>query len=263
MKKTFTSACWIAWLSVQLAPAAELVVDKIVAGGSASPALSGAKLLFSDYFDTNPFEKASPRWSVVKFYHYGFYWSGFGWDPVHDANLGGAAAGLPASDGNTLVAFSTGHIELLGNAPLKLPAKGELSFDFCIRHRAKPEGTVVMAQQFVTQPDQQAVSVSFQVNPAGQMAWKGGGTPEHPQTLQPGVWYSFTTRVTKTNGVLSLESEIHRAADGSLIARAPLRSETVPGAVPETFKPGIQLDLSPEGYWSRLVEIDNVTFFEN
>ena len=113
MKKTFTSACWIAWLSVQLAPAAELVVDKIVAGGSASPALSGAKLLFSDYFDTNPFEKASPRWSVVKFYHYGFYWSGFGWDPVHDANLGGAAAGLPASDGNTLVAFSTGHIELL------------------------------------------------------------------------------------------------------------------------------------------------------
>jgi hypothetical protein len=229
----------------------------------ASSAHSRAGLIHADYFDTNPFEKASPRWSVVKMYHYGFYWTGFGWDPAYDANLQGPAANLPISDGNTLVAFSSGHIELLGNAPLKLPAKGELSFDFCIRHRAKPEGTVVMTQQFVTQPDQQAVSVSFQVNSAGQMTWKGAATPEHPETLQPGVWYSLTTRVAKTDGGLSLESEIRRAADGSVISRAPLRSETFPGAVPETFKPGIQLDLSPEGYWSRLVEIDNLTLIEN
>jgi hypothetical protein len=48
-----------------------------------------------------------------------------------------------------------------------------------------------------------------------------------------------------------------------VISRAPLRSESFPSAVPETFKPGIQLDLSPEGYWSRLVEIDNFTLIEN
>ena len=220
-------------------------------------------LILADYFDTDPFDKASPRWSVVKMHHYGFFWSGFGWDPVHDANLQGPAAGLPLSDGNTLVAFSTGRITLHSTSAFKLPAKGELSFDFCIRHRAKPEGIVVMAQQFVTQPDQKAVSVSFHVNPAGQMTWKGGATPEHPETLQPGVWYSFTTKVTKTDGTLSLESEIRRAADGSVISRAPVLSETFPGALPETFKPGIQLDLSPEGYWSRLVEIDNVTLIEN
>jgi hypothetical protein len=222
-----------------------------------------AGLIHADYFDTNPFEKASPRWSVVKMSHYGFYWTGFGWDPVHDANLQGPAANLPLSDGNTLVAFSSGRIELLGSAPLKLPAKGELSFDFCIRHRATPEGTVVMTQQFVTQPDQKAVSVSFQVNAAGQITWKGGAAPEHPQALKAGVWYSFTTRVTKIDGTLSLESEIRRAAHGSVISRAPVRSEAFPSAVPETFKPGIQLDLSPEGYWSRLVEIDNVTLIED
>lgn len=224
---------------------------------------SRAGLIHADYFDANPFEKAAPRWSVVKMYHYGFYWTGFGWDPAYDANLQGPAANLPISDGNTLVAFSSGHIELLGNAPLKLPAKGELSFDFCIRHRPKPEGTVVMTQQLVTQPDQQAVSVSFQVNSAGQMTWKGAATPGQAGTLQPGVWYSFTTRVAKTDGGFSLESEIRRAADGSVISRAPLRSESFPSAVPETFKPGIQLDLSPEGYWSRLVEIDNFTLIEN
>ena len=222
-----------------------------------------AGLIYSEYFDTNPFDKAAPRWSVVKMYHYGFYWTGFGWDPAYDANLQGAAAGLPTSDGNTLVAFSTGRIELLGNAPLKLPAKGELSFDFCIRHRAKPEGIVVLAQQFVMQPDQKVVLVSFRVNPSGQIVWKGGGTSDESEPLQPGVWYSFTTRLAKLDGALSLESEIRRAADGLLISAAPVRSETSPGTVPATFKPGIQLDLSPEGYWSRLVEIDNVTFFEN
>jgi len=221
-----------------------------------------AGLIYSDFFDTDPFDKDAPRWSLGNVTDYGFFWSGFGWDPAHDANLGGPAANLPTSDGNTLVAFSKGRLTVLGNSACKLPAKGELSFDFCIRHNARPEGILVLAQQFVIQPDQKIVAVSFRVNASGQIVWRGGGTAESPETLQPGIWYSFATRIARTDGIVSLESEIRRASDGSVISRAPVLSDAFSGAVPETFRPGIQLDLSPEGYWSRLVEIDNLTLIE-
>jgi hypothetical protein len=217
---------------------------------------------FFDPFDTDPFATAAPRWRQ-QFFHYHFFWTGGAWDPAHNVNLGGAAANLPLADSDTVCAFSTGAITVGSSDRRKTTGNYRVRFDFRVQYAGARLGSLTLGQRLNRQVDERDYLAALSLDRDGTLAWSGAyhspagaGTPPR---LRPGCWYTLSTTVENRADAVRFHSEIRQAADDRLIARSPEFTDAAPARLQNAHGWGWRLELSPEGYWSRLVELDNFT----